>query len=244
MSRAGGRPPALRVIQGGACTAPPPNSIPGVEWIVERDDLSRISNDLLQTVHRANREIDSLLAGEAGPMAGGQRQRLSALFDSISSVESLLSLLRWQGDGATSETDGGTFDLRFALHDVLEEHVARARELRIRIDTEFPRESLPVAGNRSKLIDLIDFSLAEMLRGAAPGSVVRAKVRRSEPLCSIRFETRGRLWAGWRFRRTGRLLAREALEQDGGEFRISRDGTAVEIRIPCLPGRMADDRGK
>lgn len=246
MSQSGSNRHGLRLIQGGANRERHPRrpgrDRPGLRFLPS--GLPDFPDDLLDSVHEVEHQIESLLSGDAGPVADCFRQKLTAASGSISSVESLVSLLKWKGRLAESDIDSNLFDLRFALHDVVEQHIASARARRVRIDCVVPPGEAVISGDRALMIDLLGFTLVEMLRGVTPGSIVKATLDERDGEYRLRMAVVGKRSAGWRFRQTGKQLAELALEPSGGSIAIPSDGSCVELRIPADSGQLTNNRVK
>ena len=240
MSKIGIYQPQLRVIQGRA-------SREGAEGVGGGDSahlgvvptpLPDLYDDLLESVHEVGNQIGFFLSGDAGPVDNHQRQRLTAIVESISSAESLLELLKWKGDVDEEAVESAPFDLRFPLRDALEDHAAAARTRQVKLDWVLPSRAAMAMGNRSLMVDLIRFSLVELIRGANRGNIVRASLLPDEGAYTLRLERCGKTTAGRRFTQTGELLARCAVKQVGGSFRVQPGGGVIEIRIPAAQTRV------
>ncbi len=245
MKRFGGNRAGLHLVQGGGERTPiirqSDQEKPDLQ--VLPSDLPDFLDDLLESVREAHRQIESLLTGEAGPIGRDQRQKLAVASNSISSAETLVSLIKRKRDPMkTLKND--LFDLRFALHDVVEEHIASARARRVRIDCEISQEEALVSGDRDQMIDLIGFAFAELLRTTVPGNIFRATLETGDKECTLRMGVSGSRSAGWRFHKTGRSLAKLALDSSGGSLEIPSDGSTVELRIPLNQGQLPNDRAK
>ncbi len=200
--------------------------------------LPDLPDDLLKSVHEVENQIGILLSGDAGPVDNHQRQRLTAIVESISSAESLLDLLKWKRDVDEEAVESAPFDLRFPLRDVLEDHAAAARTRRVKLDWVLPSKAAMAMGNRSLMVDLIRFSLVELIRGANRGNTVRASLLSDEGAYTLRLERCGKTTVGRRFTQTGEILARCAVKQVGGSFRVQPGGAVIEIRIPAAQTRV------
>ncbi len=212
-------PPRLRLVPGRGAVDP-----------------GGLNAGLLESVREAEREIDYFLAGDAGTLKNVQRQRLFKMRETISSAHSLIDLATWKSRSEAGRIDRRAVDLRFSLRDALEKRAPSLRERGVRFEWEMPARPAGVTGDPGLFGAVIDFILAEFLRGVAPRSVIRAHLKRREGRFALRLEVRGRTFPRWRFRRAGALLAGGALHPLGGRIIVAPAGTTVEILVPSAVG--------
>jgi hypothetical protein len=232
----------LRLIEGGASPAAPrkvtgkravPSRLPG------RCAAEGLAQDLSEPVRETERRIGLLLSGDHGILRDAQKEELRAVSEAaelVSSVVSLLALHEREDAGTTEPEE--TFDVRFVLWDLIEEHAPRARLKRVHLDLSLPDGPLAAYCPRSCTRAVLRFALREHLHLVTPGGRITIRGDGEGGGILVRFERRQPAEAPARAEHgAARALMRAVLERHAGALGLSADGREWRLRFPGAGAR-------
>jgi hypothetical protein len=237
----------LRLIEGGASAAAPKK---GAGTRVPASRLPRrcaaegLAQDLSEPVRETERRLGLLLSGDYGILRDAQREELRAVSEAAELVSSVVSLLALheREDTGTAEPEE-TFDVRFVLWDLIEEHAPRARLKRVHLDLSLPDGPLAAYCPRSCTRAVLRFALREHLHLVNPGGRITIRGDREGGGILVRFERRQTAGAPARADHgAARALMRAVLERHSGALGLSADGCVWRLRFPGAGARCGTAR--